>query len=154
MHNKLFLIKPMQGEWISVHKKFQKGISHYIPIVYWSHKIYALIYIQTRTTTKTYSESNILLCWIFSHQMRSFSWQDNIFSMQSTWKCQHRWLVDLLEKNKIMPKISNVNVISTIQINYSKNNPRTLLHIVLKKLYKKLRKNYLYENEWTRYVLS
>ena len=43
-------------------QKIQKGTSHYILIVHWSHKIYPLFYTQTKGMTTVFSMSNILNC--------------------------------------------------------------------------------------------
>ena len=41
----------MLREWKPAFLKFNKKIGHYIPIAHCSHKIYTLLYIQTKTTT-------------------------------------------------------------------------------------------------------
>ena len=70
--DKLFLIKPILGDWTPSIQKIQKGASRYCLIMHWSQKTYALLYIQTRTRVTVYKISNTHHCQTHSHRSWRF----------------------------------------------------------------------------------
>ena len=77
-------------------QKTQKGTSLYIPIVHWSHKIYALFYTQTRTRTvyivylTPYTVKHFIIEWgnLPLIRQRFFFFQRKLY-LGLIKKCQH-----------------------------------------------------------------